>query len=148
MIEKKILTCFDKTGCFIIINNGLHPDHASYYSKMVACTRTAFNQMINNVHIFEAQMGIKISDGYQNAWKTIKDIHHVKIDIEAMADFIVKQDMRAGKEQDYIEAEKEIENLEKEPEPKETENVNDTGRKTVAMPASKKRARTIKTMDV
>lgn len=148
MIEKKIITCFDNTGCFIIINNGLHPDHQSYFSKMIACTRTAFNQMINNHLLFEKQSGIKISEGWQNAWKTVRDIHQVKIDIESMADFIVQQDMRAGREQDYLEAAKELAELEKEPEPKEIKNVNDTGRKTVTMPSPKKRARTIKAMDV
>ena len=144
MIVKQITASFDKVGGYIIVNNGLHPDHQKYFSKMIVCTRSVFNAMLNNVKLFEDAAGIKISDGYQKAWKTLRDYHQLKIDIDALANFVVKGDIQAGKEQDYIEAEKELAELEKEPEEtKETKN-DDKGTETGVIAPVKKRARTNK----
>ena len=147
MIERQIVTAFDDTGCYIIINNGMHPDSPKYFAKMIACTRSAFNQMLNNKDIFERETGIKISDGYQKAWGNLKNIHQVKVDILAMAKFVASQDIKAGREQDYIEAEKELEALEQEPETKEVKN-DDEGTETGTKPTPKKRAKSNKRLDV
>lgn len=146
MIERQIATSFDNTGCYIIINNGHHPDDPRYFSKMIVCTRTAFNQLLNNNAIFEREAGIKISNGYQKAWKKIKNLHHVKIDIEALAKYIAAGDIKAGREQDYIEAEKEM-NAMVEEQQKEIEAQNDKRTKTGTKPVAKKRTRTNKKLD-
>lgn len=144
MIVKQIAASFDKVGGYIIINNGLHPDHPKYFGKMIVCTRSVFNAMLNNTKLFEDTVGIKISDGYQKAWKGIRDYHQLQIDIDALANFVVQGDIQAGREQDYIEAEKELAELEKEPEEtKEFEN-DDKGAETGVITPTKKRARSNK----
>lgn len=140
MIEKQIAASFDKVGGYIIINNGLHPDHPKYFSKMIVCTRSVFNAMLNNIKVFEDAAGVRISDGYQKAWKRMRDYHQLKIDIDALANFVVQGDIKAGREQDYIEAEKELAELEKEPE-EIKEIKNDDRAKTRAVTPAKKRAR-------
>jgi hypothetical protein len=140
MIEKQIAASFDKVGGYIIINNGLHPDHPKYFSKMIVCTRSVFNAMLNNIKVFEDAAGVRISDGYQKAWKRMRDYHQLKIDIDALANFVVQGDIKAGREQDYIEAEKELAELEKELE-EIKEIKNDDRAKTRAVTPAKKRAR-------
>lgn len=145
MIIRQIATSFDSTGCYIIISNGLHPDDPRYFSKMIVCTRTAFNAMINDTRLFEKEAGVKISDGYQKAWRYIKNLHQVKVDIESLAKYVAANDIRAGREQDYIEAEKEMEALAAEQEKelkKEIQNEKRTETGTVSAP--KKRTRTSK----
>lgn len=144
MIEKQIAASFDKVGGYIIVNNGLHPDNEYYFSKMIVCTRSVFNNMLNNHNLFEEAVGIKISDGYQNAWKTLRDFHQLAIDIDALASYVASEDIKAGREDDYKEAEKELAELEKEPEEtKESEN-DDNGTKTGTVTPIKKRTRTNK----
>lgn len=143
MIEKQIAASFDKVGGYIIINNGLHPDHPKYFSKMIVCTRSVFNAMLNNIKVFEDAAGVRISDGYQKAWKRMRDYRQLKIDIDALANFVVQGDIKAGREQDYIEAEKELAELEKEPEEiKEIKN-DDRAKKRAIAPV-KKRAKSNK----
>lgn len=116
---KKLIACSfepNSIGGFITINNGVHPDKPGHYSKTVMITRESFNEACANRELFNDILGVKISEGWQNAlFDAIETCKNLKTDtgIPAMAEMIINHEIEERGEEAVA---KDMEELDKHSE--------------------------------
>lgn len=82
-MERQIAYAMNGKSITIVITNNLHPENQYHFSKVIEVSKEEFNEMINDYELFEKKAGIKIADGWQNAFSKIKNCRPLTIKKEA-----------------------------------------------------------------